>query len=38
MIFGPPGSERDTRAVGRFEDGETFLWLWIGSHEDYNKL
>ena len=26
------------RAVGRFVDGNTFLWIWIGSHEDYNKL
>ena len=26
------------RAVGRFVDGNTFLWTWIGSHEDYNKL
>jgi hypothetical protein len=26
------------RAVGRFVDGNTLLWTWIGSHEDYNKL
>ena len=26
------------RTVGRFIDGSTFLWTWIGSHEDYNKL
>lgn len=26
------------RAVGRFVDGNTFLWTWIGSHEEYNKL
>jgi len=26
------------RAVGRFVDGNTFIWTWIGSHEDYNKL
>ena len=26
------------RAVGRFQDEETFLWLWIGTHEEYNKL
>ena len=19
-------------------DGETFVWVWIGSHENYNKL
>ena len=19
-------------------DGEAFIWTWIGSHEDYNKL
>ena len=24
------------RAVGKFS-GSTFLWEWIGSHEDYNK-
>ena len=24
------------RAVGKFS-GETFLWEWIGSHEEYNK-
>jgi len=24
------------RAVGKFS-GETFLWDWIGSHEEYNK-
>lgn len=26
------------RAVGRFVDGNTFLWTWIGSHEHYNHL
>lgn len=26
------------RAVGQFVDGNTFLWTWIGSHEEYNKL
>ena len=26
------------RAVGRFVAGDTFVWTWIGSHEDYNKL
>ena len=26
------------RAVGRFVDGSTFVWTWIGSHEAYNKL
>ena len=25
------------RALAEF-DGETFIWTWIGSHEDYNKL
>jgi hypothetical protein len=25
------------RALADF-DGETFIWTWIGSHEDYNKL
>jgi hypothetical protein len=24
------------RAVGKFS-GESFLWEWIGSHEEYNK-
>jgi hypothetical protein len=26
------------RAVGKFQDGDTFLWIWIGTHEQYNKL
>jgi len=26
------------RAVGYFRDDSTFIWTWIGSHEDYNKL
>jgi hypothetical protein len=26
------------RAVGRFVTSDTFLWTWIGTHEDYNKL
>jgi len=26
------------RAIGHFEDKNTFLWTWIGTHEDYNKL
>jgi hypothetical protein len=26
------------RAVGRFVESDTFLWTWIGTHEDYNKL
>jgi len=26
------------RAVGSFQDNQTFLWVWIGSHEDYNNL
>jgi hypothetical protein len=25
------------RALADF-DGEIFIWTWIGSHEDYNKL
>jgi hypothetical protein len=20
------------------EDGEAFLWVWIGSHDDYDRL
>jgi len=26
------------RAVGHFEAKEMFVWTWIGTHEDYNKL
>ena len=26
------------RAVGYFRDGDTFVWTWIGTHEEYNKL
>jgi hypothetical protein len=26
------------RAVGYWQDDETFVWTWIGTHEDYNKL
>ncbi len=26
------------RAVGYFRDDSTFVWTWIGTHEDYNKL
>ncbi len=26
------------RATGYFHDGSTFVWTWIGSHEEYNKL
>ena len=26
------------RAVGFFRDRETFVWNWIGTHEEYNKL
>jgi hypothetical protein len=26
------------RAVGHFVETNTFLWTWIGTHEDYNKL
>ena len=26
------------RAVGYFRGGDTFVWTWIGTHEDYNKL
>lgn len=25
------------RAVGYFEDSDTFIWTWIGTHEEYNK-
>jgi len=26
------------RAVGFWLDDHTFVWTWIGTHEDYNKL
>jgi hypothetical protein len=26
------------RAVGYFRDDHTFVWTWIGTHEEYNKL
>ncbi len=26
------------RAAGYFRDDNTFVWIWIGSHEEYNKL
>ena len=26
------------RAVGYWRDDDTFVWTWIGSHEDYNRF
>ena len=26
------------RAVGYFHGANTFVWTWIGTHEEYNKL
>jgi hypothetical protein len=26
------------RATGYFLSPETFVWTWIGTHEEYNKL
>jgi len=26
------------RAVGHFVEPDTFLWTWIGTHEDYEEL
>ena len=26
------------RAVGYHRDRETFVWTWIGTHEEYNKF
>ena len=26
------------RAVGKFLDGGTFMWIWIGTHEEYNAF
>jgi hypothetical protein len=26
------------RAVGYFLDANTFVWIWIGTHEEYNKF
>jgi hypothetical protein len=25
------------RAVGYFHDGNTFVWTWIGTHEEHNN-
>jgi hypothetical protein len=26
------------RATGFFLSSDTFVWIWIGTHEEYNKL
>jgi hypothetical protein len=26
------------RATGYFLSSDTFVWIWIGPHEEYNKL
>jgi len=26
------------RATGYFLSSDTFIWIWIGTHEEYNKL
>ena len=26
------------RAIGHFVEADTFLWTWIGTHGDYDKL
>lgn len=26
------------RATGYFLKADTFVWIWIGTHEEYNKL
>jgi hypothetical protein len=26
------------RALGSFEGADFFIWTWIGTHEQYNKL
>ena len=26
------------RAVGYYRDNQTFVWTWIGTHEEYNKF
>jgi hypothetical protein len=26
------------RATGYFLSSDTFVWIWIGTHEDYNKF
>jgi hypothetical protein len=26
------------RAVGYFQSRDTFVWIWIGTHSDYDKL
>jgi hypothetical protein len=37
MANGRRGFGDHYRAVACF-DGEMFIWTWIGSHEEYNKL
>ena len=27
----------DYRALG-YKENDDFIWVWIGSHEDYNKM
>lgn len=29
---------KNHRAVGKFYDSDGFLWIWIGTHEDYDQL
>jgi len=26
------------RAVGYYRNNQTFVWTWIGTHEEYNKF
>jgi hypothetical protein len=26
------------RATGYFLSSDTFVWIWVGTHEEYNKL
>jgi hypothetical protein len=35
--FGPPESIRHYRAIAA-ETDEGFIWFWIGSHANYDKL
>jgi hypothetical protein len=35
---GPYESATIIALVGHFVETDTFLWTWIGTHEDYNKL
>jgi hypothetical protein len=35
--FGQPGFGIDHRALA-VEDGEDFIWVWIGTHDEYERM